>query len=296
MTLYCTLADVRAELKPNSDNTTSDAYVLGAIRTVSRRIDREFAARRPLFAPYIETRRVRVDPRYINTIDGTFWLGPTGSLLSFTGLVVGDDTLTVGTHVAGFPDTSMPPFTHLHLLESAAYSWYYYAACADDGYPLMAQITGIWGLHRDYANAWMHVDDLQATITDSGTTVTVADDDGADAYGLTPRFSPGNLIKIDDEFMEVTAVASNSLTVRRGVNGSTAAAHTGASGTGGANISTWQVEEPIRRAVARQTAFLQARRGAYESVAVSPGGGEIRFPGDLLSEVRAILNDYAMGL
>lgn len=295
MTLYCTLDDARQELKPNPDNRDGDNAVLAAIRTVSRRIDRELGARRPLFAPTIEARKIRVDSRYINAVDGTFWLGPAGSLLGLSALSVGSSALTVGTHVEGYPDTSMPPFTHLKLLEASGYSsWFGYAECADDGWPLYATVTGVWGLHRDYANAWQKVDDLAAALTDSATTLTVNEIDDADLFGLLPRISAGNLLKIDSEYLEVLATLpeGNKAYVRRGVNGSTAASH-----DSGADVYVWQVEEPIRRATARQAAFQSARRGAFESVSLSPlSGSEIRYPGDWLAEARAVLNDYALGV
>lgn len=292
MTLYATLSDVQSVMTANETAASAGAInkIMSDLRVVSRRVDREFNARRPLFAPYIETRRIRITSDIVNSRDGTLLVAPQGSLLALAGATAGDTTLTVGTHIEGWPDSAYPPFPYLRLTAAASSGWYDY--CTTDGDPLFAEITGVWGMHRDYASAWMHVDDLQADISASASTLTVANAAGVDAYGVTPRFSPGNLLRIDDEFLEVIGISTNTLTVRRGVNGSTAAAHTGAVGTGGANISTWQVEEPVRRAVARQTAMLYARRGAYTSVEVN-GMSEVRFPSDWLSEVRATLADYA---
>ena len=53
-------------------------------------------------------------------------------------------------------------------------------------------------------------------IDDSETAIDVDDDD---------FFKQGDLIRIDDEIMEVTAISGNTLTVIRGTHGSTAAAH-----------------------------------------------------------------------
>lgn len=60
---------------------------------------------------------------------------------------------------------------------------------------------------------------LNGTINDSVTTVVASD---ASLLSLTPQFR----IIIDSEIMLVTAVSGNSLTVARGAEGSTAAAHT----------------------------------------------------------------------
>jgi hypothetical protein len=291
MTLYATLDEVQSVMTASSTAATAAEKnkILSDLRVISRRIDREFQSRRPLFAPYSEARTLRVNSILVNRYDGTLRL--TDPLLALTGVSIATTALVVDTHVEAWPDTTAP-IGYLRLINCTDYSWYHDPGCADCGGPLTVTITGTWGLHRDYANAWMKVDDLQATITDSATTLTVAVAAGADAYGVTPRLSPGNLIKIDSELLEVTAVSTNTLTVRRGVNGSTAAAHTGAASTAGADIYTWQVEEPIRRAVARQAALMYARRGAYTTVEVQ-GMSEVRFPADFLGEVRAILNDYS---
>ena len=295
--LYATLDDAQSVMSASATaaTTAEKNKLLADLRTVSRRIDREFMARRPLFGPYIETRKLSVRSELVNSYDGTLLITGAGSLLELTTVTQGDTALTIGTNVEAWPDSAMPPLTHLRLMEGALYDWYSYSV-NDTARPLQVTITGVWGVHRDYDHAWMHVDDLQATIDADDTAVTVADADGADAYGLTPRLSPGNLLKIDDEYLEVTGVSTNTLTVRRGVNGSTAAAHTGAVGTGGADIATWQVEEPVRRAVARQTALIYARRGAYSSVEIDAIGGTTKYPGDWLTEVRASLADYAYGV
>ncbi len=89
-------------------------------------------------------------------------------------------------------------------------------------------VTGTWGYHEDWGNAWQSSNDtiLNATgITTSGTSITVADGDGADIFGVTPRFKIGQTFKADDEFMDLTGISGETLTVIRAVNGSTAATH-----------------------------------------------------------------------
>ena len=94
---------------------------------------------------------------------------------------------------------------------------------------------------------------------------------------------------VDDEYMEVITdtsdqLAANVITVRRGVNGSTAATH-----LNGATVSIWRQPEDLRRAVARQAAMLHARRGSYTTMEVTALGAEMRYPADLLSEFKAEL-------
>lgn len=285
MALYATLADFRAENK--AVNTADNNIALSSLRIVSRRIDSllDPLRKRRVFEPIIEARKVRVTSDRVNSHDNTLRLD--SSLLVLTTTVLGTTTLT---DAEGWPDSTAPPFPYLRRT-TLGVSWY--TDCGSCGSPLFATLTGVWGIHRDYANAWMAVDVIAtANINASVTTLTVADVDGADAYGLTPRISAGNLLKIGDEYLEVTATntTTNAVTVRRGVNGSTAAAH-----VIGDTVSVWQVEEPIRRVVARQAALIYARRGAYEVVGANDLGTEIRYPQDLLTELRATLQDYAYG-
>lgn len=287
MALYASLADARIENKAAA--TTDDPQLLRYLRQVSRRIDQMFRVDgwpvRPVFEPYIETRTYPLDARSINSSLRTFML--PSSLLAVTGVGIGSNTLTVGTNVEAWPDNSSP-IPNLRLIDCCQ-GWYGYD-CGTCGEPTLVTVTGTWGIHYDYANAWSKVDDLTAAVTTTTqATITVADVDGADTYGLTPRISAGQLLKINDEFLEVTATdtAAQTATVRRGVNGSTAATH-----AIGDDVYVWLVEEPVRREVARQAGMLNARRGAYSTVEIT-ALGETRYPADLLTSLRAVLGEYA---
>jgi hypothetical protein len=146
-------------------------------------------------------------------------------------------------------------------------------------------ITGFWGYRRRYdSQGWLAVDALSAAILTAGaTTFTVADADGADTYGVTPRFSIGSLVRIEDEMMEVTGISTNTLTVIRGYRGSTAAAH--ANGTA---VKVWNIEPEIRHVAARQVGLIYARRGAYEQT-VTTEFATISYPADFVTEVRAVV-------
>lgn len=289
MTLYSTLAATRAVMGSTAtSDTVQNALLLQNLRVVSSRLDSEFASKgRPIFAPYIETRKVLLTSGMVDSSLNT--LTVPAPLLAITSISVGSQALVVGTNVEAWPDPTGTPITTLRLLDDCA-SWYGY--CSSINAPLLLTITGVWGIHRDYANAWMAVDTLASGITSSATSLTVVDIDGADLYGNTPRISAGNLLKIDSEYIEVTATdtATQIATVRRGVNGSTAGAH-----LAGAVVSTWQTEDMIARATARQAGLIYGRLGAYTTVEVSALGGETKYPADLLAEVRAIINQYSFG-
>jgi hypothetical protein len=281
MALYASLNEGKDEL--NATNTTDDERLLGYLRTVSARIDRQFQSRRRLFEPYIESRSIRVDSAHVSSLDNTLTLN--GPLLALTSVTLGSTSIAVGSAVDIFPALASPA-RQLRLSDWSV-GWYDY--CTSNSAPLFATINGVWGIHRDYPNAWLKVDDVTTTAITSttATTFTVASASGADPYNRTPRLSVGNLIKVDDEYMEIVAISTNTLTVIRGVNGSTAATH-----EIGADVSVWQVEDPIKRACARQAGMLYARRGAYESGNVTDFG-IVNYPSDLLLELREIVAEYA---
>jgi hypothetical protein len=283
--LYCTLADVRSEL--NAESTVDDDEIMRLIRQVCRRIDRKFMSKVALFVPYLQARRIPLDGSNINSIDSTLMIG--SPLLSLTGVGINSQTLIVGTNVQAYPIDSIPYF-QLQLLGDAWYSWYT-AYCSDVRGVQFASITGVWGFNTDYANAWLAVDAVTTTAitTTTATTFTVADVDGDNPLGESPRISAGNVIQIDSEWMDVIAtnITTNTVTVRRGVNGSTAATHAIA-----AVVSVYQVEEPIRRAVTRQVGFMYARQGAYDTTRISDFS-TITFPKDMLDEVYGLLALYS---
>lgn len=94
-----------------------------------------------------------------------------------------------------------------------------YWAVSDDGPEQAIQVTGLWGYHDRYADAWRTADAAQddpLEIAADTLTVTSAD-----------RFEIGQMIRIETEFLIVTGidVENNLLTVERGWNGTVAADH-----------------------------------------------------------------------
>lgn len=285
MSLYSTLADVRTEAKVPSTSTSDDAYMLDTLRRASRRFDNLMNAGPNFFAPILESREIQVDMDRVDSSRNTFSLNTP--LLSLTAVTLNSAALVVGTDVVAYPAIGNPIY-RLRLPDWGR-SWYPNYFLTSLTAPPTVTIAGLWGFHQDYANAWLLADSLAAAITTSGVkTLTVTNVDQSDDYGHIPAISAGNLIRIDNEYMDVTATdtATNIVTVRRGVNGSTATTHLIS-----ASVYVYQVEEPVQRAVTRQVAFMYARRGAYESSQVS-AMGIINFPADVLAEVSGVLDGY----
>jgi hypothetical protein len=280
MTWYCTLQDVKDEQNITSGpDAKEDAIIFERIRQVSQRLDRLYQARRPVFLPWLEDYKIRITSDVVNSFDNTLRLDR--SLLALNTITHGTTALTIGTQVEAWP-TGWIPYRYLRLMD---YSRSWYSDCGGcNTSPLFVTLNGLWGFHTDYANAWLETTTVSVA-TSTGTTITVTNVDGTDGYGRSPWISPGALLKIEDEFLLVTAVnvGTNVMTVKRGMNGTTSVNH--AIGT---TIYVWQVEDVVRRAVARQAAFLYARRGAYESSVVTDVG-IANYPSDLLAELRGIV-------
>lgn len=277
MSFYCTLADARAII--NAVDTTADSLLLSLVQAASARIDLLMASATPYFQPYIEAREYEIRYDNVDSGRGLFILPSGETLLSIDTISLATTTLS---NVAAYPSTRVPIKM---IRRTDGCGWYENGT--DD--PLTVVVTGVWGYHSAYARAWSAVDTLAAAIVSaSATTLTVADVDGADEYGFTPRLSAGNLIKIDTELLEVTATntSSNVVTVRRGANGTTAATHLIA-----APVSVWRTEDGIRRVTARQAGMLYARRGAYEQQTITDVG-VVTYPADLLAELRGVLQGY----
>jgi hypothetical protein len=97
----------------------------------------------------------------------------------------------------------------------------WYALRRADAQPFACEalhVSGIWGWHDDYANAWgQPAGALLVGASDAAaTSLTLADASG---------FDIGHLLRVDDEFMVVTAITGDALTVRRGQQGTLAASH-----------------------------------------------------------------------
>ncbi len=279
---YATLAQVKNELKATS--TTDDALALLYADLATARIDSLMGQGFDVhyFEPFYEERVFGIARWRVNSLQRLFRVD--GPMLALDTVKVYNTTLTIDTDVRAYP-ANITPFKTLQLIDAGA-NWYstYYDA---DEEPLV-RISAYWGFHRRYSAAWQNEDALQADISASATSLAVADADGANWRNQTPRFSAGNLVKVESEYMRVLATdtTTNTLTVRRGENGTVAAAH-----SNGAAVAVFYPEDNIARACARQAAMLYARRGAFDSP-LGQFGGAANYPNDLLAELRGALQGY----
>ncbi len=88
------------------------------------------------------------------------------------------------------------------------------------------EIGGLWAYHPAPQQAFRQTGAaLAATANAAALALTLDDADGADAWGDTPRVRVGHILRLGDELLRVTAIAGDTLTVRRAENGTTAVDH-----------------------------------------------------------------------
>jgi hypothetical protein len=198
-------------------------------------------------------------------------------LLECLSITMGDASVLPSTEYRATPANYYPKTT---ILINAA-SAYYWVESATTGVENAITVNGIWGYHSYYTSAWWTASTLNGALNASTTTVAVTSG--------TP-YAAGQILRCGDELMLVVTVVSNSLTVIRGWNGSTAAAHDTL-----ATLPYWKTQSEIARAC-----FIQAARYYKRNEAVfgTTGGGEmgaqpIAIP-TLDPDVAAIMEQFVM--
>ena len=272
---YASADDLRDYLAGTSFSSgwTSDA---GSIRRIlegaSRRID--LYCEGGTFGPLTETRLYDIgsgslvqSPQYA-VIAGTDAIPLDGWLISTTTVTAYDDTdrgastvLTEG-HANDFflMPYNVSPKTIFKLNEDTSNT-------LDAGQQTLS-ILGQWGYTSDTLS--VTTADAIGSTTATSISVTSATDLG-----------PAQTILIDSEQIYVTAISGNTLTVERGVNGTTAATH-----SGGAGLTRYDYPELVVQAcldIAKLT-FRNRDLGSVGSI----GSGEMSMT-VAESEVRSVL-------
>ncbi len=140
------------------------------------------------------------------------------------------------------------------------------------------QIEGAWGFRDLTEDSGADINE-GAQYSASDTTLTVTDGS---------KFAVGETILIESEQLYITAISTNDLTVERGVNGTTGAAH-----ADGTDISTYRYPEEVAEACLLQTSRLWKRKdsGFADSVGL-PQTGTFKVYRGLDPDVRHLLSPY----
>ena len=273
--IYVSYQDVKTArgLTASDDDTLLRGYCLSASRAWDMQTHRRFW-------PLVET-------RYYD-YPGPWTLRLDDDLLAVATLTNGDgETLTENTDFYLYPLSEYPKRRIDIKRDSGSVLQY------SSTMQRAISVAGTWGYHDDWANAWADSGDAVGNaggINAAATSITVTDADGADAWGLTPRFKADTLIRIDSEYLWITATntSTNALTVVRGVNGSTAATHEAT-----ADIYTYRPPQDVVHWITRWVMFLydQKDTGVYETTAM-PQMGMMQVPQGIPKDVRQGIAGY----
>lgn len=287
---YATQSALEAQIATSSQDNISEpamtenrARLMAYARRVTARIDE---MTHDTFAPLRQTRYFDCIGEHIDSWTRTIYLEA-----SIADVV----TLTDGTGEALVLDTdwrySPRAKRSTKLLEGLeSTTWTNYT----DNWRQAITIDGVWCYRERYdVVGWVgSADTVQSpALTTTSTSIIVADADGVNAWGLSPRFDVGQMIRIGSEYMAIVGVntTTNALTVVRGYNGTVATTH-----DVGASISTFDVQPEIVRACALITAYNYQMLGKFERV---------RFDGinatetiEIPDEARELLNMYTTHL
>jgi len=276
---YCVLHDLKAYLRVTE--TDSDVVLTLFAQQASRILD---AACRRRFYPLVATRYYDhpADASVLVLDDDLLDVKTFTTNNGAVTLAASDYYLTCGER------HNVTPYDRIKMRSDGQHAALQYSTT-----PQRANaVTGVWGYHEAWGSAWDAVDVLTAGVNSSTTTLAVNDADGPDLDGLTPRFKAGQLIRVDDEYMAVTVVTAgttNTLTVRRGVNGTTAATHDAA-----AAVMVYRPMSDIVLAAQRLAAWLYGQRDQpyTERIQVAQQG-TISIPEAIPPDVRLVIARYA---
>lgn len=255
MTCYATLSQARSAGNMANSSTVDNTLLLQLVEVASARVDS--LMRWPSGALLLTREAVRIPiTPYTLARTGEVLLPRVRRLLEFESAML----------------NSNPVVAQL-LTPQSPFALRINGGCQRGGELI---VTGWWAATRQWSHsALVEVGSLANALTATATTLPIA---GLDA---------GQLVRVNDELMVVTAVSPVSATVTRGARGTIAAAH-----AAGDLVRVWQVDEAVSWQVARQAAFLYSRRGAYET-ASADGFGSQSLPPDLLAALKGALDAYA---
>src|SRR5579859_3908392 len=189
---YCTLAQLRTRQQLAATDTSDDPRLLAKIRAASAEIER-FTGR--VFQPILEARTFDYQDSLSLTFRGQDLLTLT-TLVDGAGVTIAPSAIILkGATQSG--NTANGPFYGLELDPTKAFLLYITTKTR------AISVTGIWGWHDDYPNAWIastltvsgSLDAVSTTIPTSANPTTTAD-----AWGQSPGISAGALVQVDSEW------------------------------------------------------------------------------------------------
>jgi hypothetical protein len=250
--LYATPTEVQAAMPDEdfSSDTTYNAMLYALINRISRLVD-NFCNR--VFYPYLDTRYFEGAGELLMLRDDLYSI-TSASYSTDYGVTFTD--LTENTDFVGQVSNSLnskQSYNALRIVPSSGAA----LGAWPTGFKAV-KVIGTWGFVQDRNGGWEDTGDALGTaLGTSASSVTVSDVDGADKWGISPRIEAGKLLKIDSEFMEAisTNTGSNTASVVRAVNGTTAVSHNSA-----AEVDIWRPPEVVKQAVIAEATRIWGRQ------------------------------------
>lgn len=240
---YANLTDIKNELGETGTDATRDAILLRMLERVSREVDQY--CRRHF---YVESAT-----KYFDVVDPCkVLIDDCLSLSALTGDSEGDGTYDGTTYTQGdtgdytfWPHNDWPK---LRLIPAASPDYTFSRGAK------YLKAVGLWG-YGDGGSATPYKSSGRTGTVADATTATLTANSAADS-----SVYPGQTILVGSEQMYVTAVSGTSITVERGVNGTTAASHSAAT------IYIYKYPLEIEEYVieAAKDAYLSRRLGDFQ--------------------------------
>jgi hypothetical protein len=240
------------------------AYVDRAIHAASQYISR---VTERVFVPYKDTRNYYFNEICLNgayNTRGGMTTLKLGEDLLVTSSLTWDGTLLSASYYRERPSNALPYQSILFDRDNLPSMGTDFDDCI--------AIVGTWGCHDNTSQMYTQVDSSVTLATTTATSLTVTD---------AALYRVWQYIKIEDELLQITArnESTEVLTVKRGVNGTTAAAHTAQA------CSVFNPVEDIRIAATRLAAWAYNNRADLGTQLSLPDGGSIK------NEIPAFVNE-----
>ena len=252
MYTLATAGQLRARLGLAPDDTPDDGRLWRALQAATARIEGDSGRR---FTPRLATlAQDWRDPRELVLSD---------DLLHLQRLTNGDGHDIDPDDIQGLPVATEGCLSVLRLRGPQHFSG-----------PAALQVTGIWGWHERWSQAWQNgVDALQDDPLSAAATILRVSDSG--------RFQAGQLLRLDDEYLRLLTIdsATHSLGVSRAAQGTQALAH-----SSGAAIDLYLPPPAVTLLCLRLALWL------YREPDRAP---DTPLPAGLAQEVRALRRDSA---
>lgn len=258
-TIYTTLTEI--ELQLEDDNATDRA------RLITMGYSASF-----IFAQLCRRTFIPFDAALSHDWTAEKHLRLEDDLLSLTSAVDNGGALTGGEYV--LKPNNRYPYTGIQLLNGREWE---HGANRESA----ITITGTWGYHPNPSVMWANTTTLSAAIASAGATTI--------AVTSAANFELLMYIKVGSEYMLITGISGTTLTVERGVNGSTATTHLIS-----VVVYRYQQLADITRAVAHLALYLYQTRDQFgQSFATIEGNIEVAK--NIPDYVLGVANHYKSG-